>query len=300
MDTFEQLSAFAKLHAHELQHPDALGLPREQEARFRSLCPVDAGRPNLALRIATGLQQESLEAVGLLDRPGSAPTLLDCGCGWGTHALMFAFLGAKVVAVELIEDRLEIARARLDWYRRQTDRKLDVEFVNRNVFPVLGEHPCEIVWVCQAISHIHPAEGFLQQLYDAMPQGGHVVISDANWLNVPTRIHLYRQFWRVNRNLKWYSHQNYTDPETGEPVEMAEERVFSPGGLARLISGGGFELVGIRTRGFVPMFRLSADGKWGRALAALQGIDRTLSSIPLIGRTGTFLVGVGRKGDAKP
>ena len=296
----EQLDAFAQLHAREMQHPDELGLSPEQQKLFVSLCSVNVHEENLALRIARSLRMESEEALRLLAEAGRPMSILDCGCGWGTHALLFAFLGARVIGAELIEERLHIGRVRLEWYRKQANRPLDVEFMARNIFPVLRERSCEMVWICQAISHIHPAEDFLDQLYETMPPGGWVVISDANWLHPLTRWHLYKQYWRVHKKLRWYSHSRYKDPATGEPVEMAEERVFSPGGLARLVRRSGFEVTCTHTRGFVPVFRLSRQGNWPGALRLSDRLDAALSHTPIIGRLGGFLVVVGRKGAERP
>ena len=294
----ERLAPFAALHARELEHIGDLNLPDDLKEEFRRLSPYKAGAPHLETRLIRGLRLEGLEAFERILAAEDTPSILDCGSGWGTQAILFAMLGAKVIGVELLESRVDIANARLEWYREQTGQDLDVQFIARNVFPVLKEHPCRIVWVCQAISHIHPAEDFLDGLHDAMPPGGEIIISDANWLDPRRRVQLYRQYWRVHKKLKWYTHSRNCDPVTGEAVEMAEERMFSPRGLAKLMRGSGFEVLSTRTSGFVPVFRLSCGGGCPAILRTLDSIDGILSHVPGLGSMGTFLVGVGRKGGA--
>jgi len=293
----QDIEAFAKLHAREIRHPEELSLSPELTKAFTRLCPFNARPGNLEMRIARGLRLETLEALDFLAKANKPVTMLDCGSGWGTQAIFFAFLGAKVIGVELIQERVDIAEARLEWFRKQTDRPLDVTFVAGNVFPVLRERPCELVWICQAISHIHPAEDFLSELYETMPPDGVVIISDANWMNPRARWFLYKQFWRMHRNLRWYSHSRYKDPQTGKPVEMAEERVFSPAGLAELMRRSGFKVTKVISRGFLPVFRLSADGKLTWAFKLFDKLDSMISALPVLGRTGTFLVATGCKED---
>jgi 2-polyprenyl-3-methyl-5-hydroxy-6-metoxy-1,4-benzoquinol methylase len=44
--------------------------------------------------------------------------ILDCGCGFGTESLIFALLGGKVLGVDLNVERLDIAKKRINYYKK--------------------------------------------------------------------------------------------------------------------------------------------------------------------------------------
>ena len=87
------------------------------------------------------------------------PLILDAGCGLGSESLLFSFLGANVVGVDLNEARLKVAEKRKLFYRDLI--RGEAEFVLGNVFEVIKKQKFDIIWMNESISHIHPAERFL-------------------------------------------------------------------------------------------------------------------------------------------
>lgn len=64
--------------------------------------------------------QRIKDMIGLILHSPNTPRLLDAGCGLGSEAILFSLLGAKVIGVDLDEERLEVARARVAPMKRST------------------------------------------------------------------------------------------------------------------------------------------------------------------------------------
>lgn len=109
---------------------------------------------------------------------GVTPRVLDAGCGYGTFALLFARLGADVTAVDIRPDRLDVARWR-SACMRSIAHACPVSFQRMDVAHAI-DGTFDLVWVYNAISHIDPAESFLEQVREHLRPGGVLVIGDAN------------------------------------------------------------------------------------------------------------------------
>ena len=72
-------------------------------------------------------------AINLIFTPTRLPRLLDLCCGTGVQSILFAELGAQVTAVDNDAGRLSVANKRLHYYRTALARRLDLEFVERDV-----------------------------------------------------------------------------------------------------------------------------------------------------------------------
>lgn len=92
--------------------------------------------------------------------------ILDCGCGMGYDAMLFGLLGSKVIAVDIHEPSIYIALKLHELYMQRYPR-LDVSIKHRDIFSFFEEnqanfrHYFDIIWITEAISHIHPLEDFL-------------------------------------------------------------------------------------------------------------------------------------------
>ena len=95
-------------------HERMTGLPWDA-SYHEGPAPWDTGRPQPAI-------------VRLAAEGGFAGTVLDAGCGTGENALHVASLGLPVVAVDVAETALAIARAKAD------ERGIDVEFAAVDAF----------------------------------------------------------------------------------------------------------------------------------------------------------------------
>ena len=170
----------------------------------------------------------------LLKWKGEPPVVLDAGSGLGTQAMLFGLLGAAVHAVDLRHDRVVIAQKRWQYWEKKLGTKLNIEFECLSVFLMDQKEAYDYIWVCQAISHIDPAEGFLDLSYRLLKPGGQIVLYDPNGLFIPNQIQQLR-----HRGLK--IHQTF-QTHAGETVPYAVERLFSYGGIKRLLCRRGFDI----------------------------------------------------------
>jgi len=163
------------------------------------------------------------------------PIILDAGCGLGSESILFSFLGAKVVGVDLEEEKIKTAEKRKLFYKDLIKGK--IEFVLGNVFEVIKKQKFDIVWMNEAISHIHPAEEFLKLAHQQLNPGGRIIISEGNGGNPCI---LLRRFIETG-------HWSWTircmgDRKTGKRVEYARERLFTLGEMASILRKSGYSI----------------------------------------------------------
>jgi 2-polyprenyl-6-hydroxyphenyl methylase/3-demethylubiquinone-9 3-methyltransferase len=95
-------------------------------------------------------------------RQGRVPRVLDAGCGLGTECILFALAGASVTGIDLRPERLRLAPKRARFYEQELGVKLDVRFLLSNIFDLPERNHYDLIWVHNAISHIHPVDTFLR------------------------------------------------------------------------------------------------------------------------------------------
>lgn len=172
--------------------------------------------------------------TSLLEREGDLPCVLDAGSGLGTQAILFALLGAKVHGVDFRQERVIISEKRARYWQEKFETEFDTGFTCGSVFRLPEKEVYDFIWVCQAISHIDPAEDFLEFTYRLLKPGGEVVICDPNGMYIPHHFHQLRNRGTcVYRTYKMH---------TGEVVPEAMERLFTFGGIQRLLRRSGFEI----------------------------------------------------------
>ena len=124
-----------------------------------------------------------------------------------------------MLGIDLREERYTLACKRRSYYEKKLGLNLLIDFQLINIFN-LDRSDFDLIWVNNAISHIHPLDDFLKFCNRLLKIGGEILILDANKMFLPKNIMLYRE--RGN-NL-------YTivkDPNTGEDVIYAVERILS-------------------------------------------------------------------------
>ena len=163
------------------------------------------------------------------------PIILDAGCGLGSESIFFSFFGARVVGVDLEEEKIRTAEKRKLFYKDLIKGK--VEFVLGDIFEVIKEQKFDIVWMNEAISHIHPAERFLRLARQQLNRGGRVVISEGNGGNPCI---LLRRLIETGR-CSWIT-RHVQDPKTGKDVRCAAERLFSLKEIANILKKVGFSI----------------------------------------------------------
>jgi len=181
----------------------------------------------------------------------------------------------------LIQNRLETARHRKSFFEHELGRPLALEFINADIFKVLDDITFDAVWIREAISHIHPLEDFLRHLYERLPAGGQVVVSDCNYLNPIVFKGVTAGFWKEKHRLTYYVHGDYKDPQTGESVLMAEERVFTPFRVGRVFEDAGFKIQKNVRRGFLVMKRRRGATDLDQ-LNRLKKWERSIGNTPVL------------------
>ncbi len=150
----------------------------------------------------------------------NAPRILDCGCGLGSESILFASQGARVTGIDLKPARLAVAEARRERYARLLGRPLAIDFRLENLFDLDYRAEFDIIWVKEAISHIHPLPDFYAFALRALRPGGQLVITDPNAGNLRKR--RWVEARRHGPVITTFPH-----PRTGVPIPYADERILT-------------------------------------------------------------------------
>ena len=209
------------------------------------------------------------------------PKVLDAGCGLGSHAIFFSFLGADVVGVDLDEQRLNIARKRVKYYQEKYGRELNVKFYLKNILKFCEINGFDIIWCNQAISHIHPIEEFLAIAWRNLKEGGYLIICDSNSTNP------YISFCTWLVHMKGGRYKLIEDPETHELIPYARERLFTPPCLCNLLRKIGYTIELVEYHKFFPPHL--------NRLRFFRITDEVLSRVPFIRTVGTTYIVIARK-----
>ena len=161
------------------------------------------------------------------------PLVCDAGSGFGTFAMLYAAVGAEVLAVDLRPDRLAAAERRLAFYRESTGTTLAVQNLRADLTRAWPQ-PVDLVWVYNAISHIDPLDPFIQQVRDHLKPGGVLAVGDINGGNP---IHQKRL-----ATVRSEVHQEYVAPD-GQRHTYAVERTFTPAEMRAVMESNGLTVV---------------------------------------------------------
>jgi SAM-dependent methyltransferase len=184
----------------------------------------------------------------LLRRRLAPQRVLDAGCGYGTESYLMALMGHDVTGVELVPERAQLARSRLEFFATCAGEPLRISFVAGNIFSYLERSSgFDVIWAMEAISHIYPAQRFLDLAHRALADGGRLVISDPNRSNL---LALWRSV-RIRGSIRHRPHTRFADPDTGDPVEYGQEQILSPGVLTRMLDRSGFRVVSLTMSGLM-------------------------------------------------
>jgi 2-polyprenyl-3-methyl-5-hydroxy-6-metoxy-1,4-benzoquinol methylase len=226
-----------------------------------------------------------------LVRSSDVESVLDAACGLGFESLLLALQGKRVTANDCCEPMVETLAARRDFYREILGDGIRMDLCLSNIMrgdPELGRY--DIVYVQEAISHIHPAEEFTKLAAERyLNPGGRLVVCDSNHWNPVTRARVSRWLWRSKKTLKHYVVE-LTDPKTGQKFPMAEERLFSPVKVKGMMRDAGLEVERTVTNCFVLPWMVSETSK-GPGVA----LDRALARVPGLRLVGGFYTVIGRK-----
>jgi len=172
--------------------------------------------------------------------------ILDAGCGIGSESIFCGLLGAKVRGIDISKNRLSCARVRKLYYEKKFNKKINVKFELKNIFDVDGKY--DIIWVNEAISHISPAEKFLELSYNLLKKGGSLIITDSNKLNPYIYIRIKKEQKKRGGTLL-----KVKDPTTDKQISYAVERCFTISQIKKMVSDK-FEIDDIFSFSFFPFF----------------------------------------------
>lgn len=177
-------------------------------------------------------------------RARTRPRLLEVGAGCGTESLWFALLGADVTAVDLVAERLAVARARRDWLQQHLVRKLSAEFLEVSLFDFDTPRGFDLIWLEQTFHHLEPREQVYDKLFSLLDPNGTLFICECNAWNLPLQLHLL-----LRRGLKT---KTYFVDAKGRRLEYGNERITTPSALRRGLESAGFEIKSTRPHRLLP------------------------------------------------
>ena len=290
------------------------GLDADQQRALRSHYPVmnDPARypPALVSEIYVRRRTPAMVAVATTE----GPLVFDAGCGYGSESYFFAALGARVLAVDLEAEKIEIARRRQPYWEEHFGRPLDIVWEAADLdhyVPTLDG--ISLTWMGSVLAAIPNQDGFFQRVYDATRPGGEMMISDMNLLNPLFLLKEWRRrnlgrrrssefdaaasfggmFWRRQRQGARYFPIDAAEGESIEPNPILGPReleTVSPGAfddsqffwsrtLAQLFRRTGFEPGPPHFSGFVPPIP---------GLPGQRALEALLSHVPVLRRMGYF------------
>jgi SAM-dependent methyltransferase len=241
-------------------------LDKEEQARLRSHYPfmMDPNRypPEFVSTIYTSRRVYPVQAI--LDSRN--PLVFDAGYGYGSDSFLFAALGAKVLAVDVSTEQIEIAQKRKRYYEETLDRSLDVTFgvADLNEYTPEGAD-ISLTWLASVLAVIENQDAFLNRVYQATRAGGKIMIVDFNLLNPLFLCTEWRRrrralarspefarhadFWTMVRRKKRRGASFF--PQIGGGL-FDDVQFFTPGTLGRLLEQVGFRLLPSGFSGFAP------------------------------------------------
>ncbi|MCK5643020.1 MAG: methyltransferase domain-containing protein, partial [Gammaproteobacteria bacterium] len=121
------------------------------------------------------------------------------------------------------------------FYESLLGRQISTELHAMSVFDIHGSF--DVIWAMESISHIDPAEDFIAFAHDHLNRGGKLIISDANKLNPLI-------FLNARRDAQKHGgvHGSIRNPQTGEMIPVAHERVFDVFSMKKLLWDNGFTI----------------------------------------------------------
>lgn len=110
-----------------------------------------------------------------------SPRILDIGCGTGGQAILFAVNGGNVLGLDVDEEQMATARARIKYFEQRTS-KLNIELRNADVtncdFASFGKFDAAYSHGC--ISRFLPADEIFKRIRPALETGGELIIKSEN------------------------------------------------------------------------------------------------------------------------
>lgn len=242
---------------------------------------------------ATGYSNRLVPALNECLKLEGQGRILDAGSGYGTESLLFSLLGNEVTGVELVPERTQLAKSRIEYFATKWETPLKLQFVNANIFRFLEKaDPFDIIWIMEAISHIHPPDVFLDLARRKLKKGGKIIISDPNGLSPLAWL----RSVKIRGSFKYKTHRRFKDPETGSPVDYGQERIFPVFGLKKMLIEKGFRIKRINISGFMGTSFIPDVLLLKKPIVRFLGsFERNIRKVPLMSSMGSVFTIVANK-----
>jgi len=251
-------------------------------------------RDNLLIPVsANGYSYRLIPAVEECRKLEGQGRILDAGSGYGTESLLFSLLGSEVTGVELVPERAQFAKSRIEYFASVWNSPLKLQFVNADIFRYLEKaDPFDIIWIMEAISHIHPPDVFLDLVRRKLKKGGKIIISDPNGLSPLAWL----RSVKIRGSITHKTHQRFKDPETGSPVDYGQERIFTVFNLKKMLMEKGFRVDRVNISGFMgTSFTPNVLLRKKSIVRFLGSFERTIRKVPLVSSFGSVFTIVASK-----
>jgi len=266
-------------------------LSEEEQERLRSHYPyvMDSYRYPAELVAIIYSIRRAYPTKALLE--SETPLVLDAGCGYGSDSILFAALGAKVLAVDTSPEHIEIAEKRKRYYEETLEKSLDITFEMADLNEYTPNRAdISLTWLSSVLAVIADQDTFLSRLYRATRGSGKIMIVDYNLWNP----HVLWTEWRrrrqaLSKSPEFARHADFWGMVNrknrlgamffprSEGGFFDDVQFFSPRSLGRLLERVGFRLSPSCFSGFAPPFLFNG-------LSAQ--VERAFSQVPIIKNLG--------------
>lgn len=242
----------------------------------------DPGRYNPELVESIYLKRRAFPATAI--RESTGPVVLDAGCGCGTDSILFAALGARVVAVNRSAEELEVAERRVRFYEKSWGRRLNITLVRGDLNHYAPSEELSLAWLASILAVIEDQEALLERIFRSTRRGGEIMVVDYNLWHPPF---LWGE-WRRRRSACGRSPQFSRQANYWGMVGRAGRRgarffpltegglfddaqFFTPGTLRSLLRKVGFRVMPPRFSGCTPLSSTRASMSLENFLSRLPG-----------------------------
>ncbi len=229
--------------------------------------------------------------------------VLDAGCGYGSDSLLFAATGARVMAVDLSADQIDIAQKRKRYYEDTLERRLDITFEVSDLNEYTPEKmDVSLTWLSSVLAIVKNQDTFLTRIYKATRTGGKIMIVDYNlwnphflWTEWRRRRRAFARSPEFSRNANYWAmvtrkrrNGAFFYPQSGGGV-FDDVQFFTPGTLGRVLEQVGFRVLPSNFSGFAPP---------GLFKGLSPYLERLFSSVPALKNLGRAYLMTGVKQEA--
>jgi 2-polyprenyl-3-methyl-5-hydroxy-6-metoxy-1,4-benzoquinol methylase len=191
-------------------------------------------------RVYSEQTKELMDTVGHLPQP----KILEIGAGCGTEALWLALRGFSVLAIDIDDSFLGVARARQELMEQYLERQLPCAFIYKSILELDPAETFDIIFMQQTFHHLEPRKEVLDKMAQATKQGGYVIISETNFWNPFNQLLMF-----MARGFKTVGELN------GRPIGM--ERLVPAHTLNKYFLKRGFKKISTRYFRTLPNFKFS-------------------------------------------